>query len=445
MYTSATLQKRGRQKNRATSSSVPQIQGMAMAEKGPDKTGVPLFLRAVQRDEPGSAPSFQLTTPSLLRPPDPMARFRPTPGLQLQFPPELEMQLRLMLGQQLDPSRLVSALGQLDLSLPVSSVAGPSGAGGPSLLGPGAAPTPSAEPLVPRGAGPERPRTGSAGDVWRAVYQTPAVRRLIENAQTTILDRLLLDWGRLSLGEQVGVTTFGVVIAAGALGGVLSQPDTRGQMLELLNGRIWPVPGVDFLNVELRFMEPDIMFGIHVDVGRLLPSSWGFGPSSPHAIGGPPRPEPFVPGQRQVQREAVAETELGNRGLATHIENAAGRGMPLPPHLHRHLESTMEKHFPPVHIHTDTQAHDLAQTLQASAFTSGNDIFFRAGAYEPDSPQGLKLLVHEAVHVAQQASGPVSGLPTAGGVSVSEPEDPFEREAEHLSDRLRPDERPRHI
>jgi hypothetical protein len=330
---------------------------------------------------------------------------------------------------------LISALDQLDLTLPSTPSASPDIASGSSPLT-SATPTTAPEPIVPRGAGPATPRPGSGGDIWRAVSQVPAVRQLMGNLQTLTLDILRRDWERLSTGEQVGVATFSAVMAAGVLGGVLSNPDTRTQMLDLFNGRVWPVPGVDFMNVELRFIGPDLMFGVHVDVGRLLPSSWGFGPSSPHAIGGPPQPEPYVPGQRQVRGTSIATATSGNGALAKNIENAAGRGAPLSPHLHQHLESTMDKRLPSINLHTDAQADDLAQTLQASAFTTGNDIFFRSGTYQPGSQQGLKLLAHEATHVAQQAAGPVARMPAEGGVAVSEPGDAFEREADRLADRL---------
>ncbi len=43
-----------------------------------------------------------------------------------------------------------------------------------------------------------------------------------------------------------------------------------------------------------------------------------------------------------------------------------------------------------------------ARALGARAFTIGRDIFFGAGQYAPETPAGLRLLVHELVHVVQQ-------------------------------------------
>jgi hypothetical protein len=63
-----------------------------------------------------------------------------------------------------------------------------------------------------------------------------------------------------------------------------------------------------------------------------------------------------------------------------------------------------------VRLHTDARADQLSRSLQALAFTAGNDIFFRRGGYAPGSTTGRHLLAHELAHVAQQRSG--TGQPT---------------------------------
>jgi hypothetical protein len=80
-------------------------------------------------------------------------------------------------------------------------------------------------------------------------------------------------------------------------------------------------------------------------------------------------------------------------------------------------------------VHTDKEADHLARSVNAVAFTAGSDIFFREGAYNPGTTQGLQTLAHEAVHTVQQASGPVDGTPSTGGVLVSDSGDRFERAA----------------
>src|SRR5690606_7200429 len=50
-------------------------------------------------------------------------------------------------------------------------------------------------------------------------------------------------------------------------------------------------------------------------------------------------------------------------------------------------------------------ADDAARKLDALAFTRGSDIYFRSGAYDPESEPGKRLLAHELAHVVQQRPG----------------------------------------
>lgn len=205
-------------------------------------------------------------------------RFRMDPEIQ-------QMALNYML-RRLDPSHIRSTLTEI----------------GPQSAGEGAdvlsnMPQPEApQPIVPRGAGPERPRAGSAGDVGSALSRVPAVDSAITNLRTAATAQLTRDWRRLGTGERVGLVSAGVVIGGGALAGLMSNDEGRNWALGLLDGRVIPVPYVDGLFVEMNTAGSNLMFGLHLDVGRVLPSSWGFGPTTPSAIGAPPTPQPFVPG-----------------------------------------------------------------------------------------------------------------------------------------------------
>ncbi len=85
--------------------------------------------------------------------------------------------------------------------------------------------------------------------------------------------------------------------------------------------------------------------------------------------------------------------------------------------------------FSDVRVHTGDAADASARSVSAHAYTVGSNIVFQRGTYDPGSSQGQTLLAHELTHVVQQRSGPVDGTPAAGGVSVSDPSDRFEREA----------------
>jgi hypothetical protein len=81
-----------------------------------------------------------------------------------------------------------------------------------------------------------------------------------------------------------------------------------------------------------------------------------------------------------------------------------------------------------VRVHTDSSAAALARSVSARAFTVGSDIFFGRGEYQPASAEGRELLAHELVHVIQQR-----GAPRNGPLTVSQPGDALEREAEDVA------------
>lgn len=66
------------------------------------------------------------------------------------------------------------------------------------------------------------------------------------------------------------------------------------------------------------------------------------------------------------------------------------------------VEPIMGADFSGVKVHTDAQADQLSRSIQAKAFTTGQDVFFRQGAYEPGSRGGQELIAHELTHVVQQ-------------------------------------------
>jgi len=233
-------------------------------------------------EENPPTPRLQLPSPSLRTPGGGAAR--PSPQYQLHLDPQIQAMAATYVQQQLDPGSVRGALAGVRLG-PLPPLAAPTPGVAPPA--PGAEP----EPLVPRGAGLETPRAGERGDVMEAVMAVPAVDQLLTTLRLRATERLTRDWRRLSTGERALTVSALTVIGAGALGGVLSNPGTRQTALGLLNGRVLPVPGLDWLHVEINTEKDNLMLGAHVDVGALLPASWGFGPSSPTPIGAPPGPE----------------------------------------------------------------------------------------------------------------------------------------------------------
>jgi Domain of unknown function (DUF4157) len=84
-----------------------------------------------------------------------------------------------------------------------------------------------------------------------------------------------------------------------------------------------------------------------------------------------------------------------------------------------------------VRVHTDATAHELNHAVSARAFATGTDVYFAQGQYKPNTTDGDKLIAHELAHVVQQR-----GAPSSGPLTVSEPGDSMEREADAVADRV---------
>lgn len=142
--------------------------------------------------------------------------------------------------------------------------------------------------------------------------------------------------------------------------------------------------------------------------------------------------------QATVGNQAVQRMVTGRRhaGTAQRIEARAGRGRPLEAAVQRKVGNALGTDLSTVNVHDDDEADQLATSLGAEAFTSGHDIYFAKGAYDPSSEKGLKTVAHEATHVVQQSRGPVDGAPIGGGINVSDPRDGFEREAEATAEKV---------
>jgi hypothetical protein len=65
------------------------------------------------------------------------------------------------------------------------------------------------------------------------------------------------------------------------------------------------------------------------------------------------------------------------------------------------MESRFGQDFSDVRVHTDEQAAESAEAVNARAYTVGKDVVFGAGEYEPGTSEGQRLLAHELVHVSQ--------------------------------------------
>ncbi|MCB8942755.1 MAG: DUF4157 domain-containing protein [Ardenticatenaceae bacterium] len=88
--------------------------------------------------------------------------------------------------------------------------------------------------------------------------------------------------------------------------------------------------------------------------------------------------------------------------VETAVTQAKSGGQPLADTIRAPMERAFNSDFGQVKVHTDGQADHLNRSIQARAFTTGQDIFFRQGEYSPNTSGGQELLAHELTHVVQQ-------------------------------------------
>jgi hypothetical protein len=130
-----------------------------------------------------------------------------------------------------------------------------------------------------------------------------------------------------------------------------------------------------------------------------------------------------------AQRSAEGPFELDD-DTASRISQQRGGGQALDSRVQANMGAATGQDFSGVKVHTDAESHALNEQLGARAFTTGQDIFFRSGAYNPGSSGGQELLAHELTHVVQQGSGRVGG---SDRMTVNAPGDAFEQEADAVA------------
>ncbi len=112
---------------------------------------------------------------------------------------------------------------------------------------------------------------------------------------------------------------------------------------------------------------------------------------------------------KRAQRQDDEKVDMSgsfdvNNDVESRISAKSGSGQTIPD-VHRDLfESSMGHDFSGVNIHADAESDSLNKELGARAFTTGSDIFFRQGEYDPASSGGQELLAHELTHVVQQGA-----------------------------------------
>lgn len=104
----------------------------------------------------------------------------------------------------------------------------------------------------------------------------------------------------------------------------------------------------------------------------------------------------------QIQRAAEGAAPEVTPEIEGQIGALHSGGQQLDGEVRRFMEPRFGYDFGSVRVHTSPQAARAASSVNALAFTLGNDVVFGAGQYQPGSAAGRRLIAHELTHVVQQ-------------------------------------------
>jgi outer membrane protein OmpA-like peptidoglycan-associated protein len=103
------------------------------------------------------------------------------------------------------------------------------------------------------------------------------------------------------------------------------------------------------------------------------------------------------------KRSSNASLEVADEAATNEISNIrSSRGSSLDANTREFMESRFGYDFGNVRIHSGEREARSAESMNALAYTIGNDVVFRQGYYQPNTLEGRRLLAHELTHVVQQ-------------------------------------------
>ncbi len=120
-----------------------------------------------------------------------------------------------------------------------------------------------------------------------------------------------------------------------------------------------------------------------------------------------------------LMRKENGSKQIDDKATAQVNQVVRSGGEPLDRVTRNFMEPRFEFDFSQVKIHRDSQAAESAQSIQAHAYTVGQNIIFAPGKYAPDTDSGKQLLAHELTHVVQQTGS----IQTKESLQRSTPDD----------------------
>ena len=130
--------------------------------------------------------------------------------------------------------------------------------------------------------------------------------------------------------------------------------------------------------------------------------------------------------KKTLQRATSPESDHDESNGVPHADKAVSAststGQPLPSNLQRKFEQGLGADLSAVRVHTGPESVEANKAISARAYTTGSDIHFNKGQYDPGSLEGQHLLAHEAVHTVQQSGAAPHQDDEVGGMQVLAPQ-----------------------
>lgn len=103
-------------------------------------------------------------------------------------------------------------------------------------------------------------------------------------------------------------------------------------------------------------------------------------------------------------KDSSGHTPAVTPNVASGIQSLKGGGQPLSESTRSYFEPRFGHDFSQVRIHVDNRAANLANSINARAFTLSRNVVFGDGQYQPHSREGQRLMAHELAHTIQQGT-----------------------------------------
>lgn len=102
-----------------------------------------------------------------------------------------------------------------------------------------------------------------------------------------------------------------------------------------------------------------------------------------------------------IQRKADASA-VSDSSVPDNFMSSLGVGQPLDKATRNYFEPRFGMDFSQIRVHTGSKAETSASSINAHAYTLGNNVVFGRGQYQPQTIRGKRLLAHELTHTMQQ-------------------------------------------